>query len=131
VGSVIVGYNSGKNSAVAAIPVKENGKVTGILGGSLYLDPLAGTIRSNLPGSFVFYAIDREGKFALHSEKGLIARDTATIDTGSSFGKALRQVQAQESGEVAYDDGGIHYQAKFRTSPLTGWRFVVAWPEKA
>jgi ABC-type amino acid transport substrate-binding protein len=130
VGSVIVGYNSGKNSAVVAVPVRENGTVTGVLGGSLYLDTLADTIRSELPASFVFYAIDREGKFALHSEKGLISRDTATIGTGSSFGKALQQVRTRESGEVAYDDGGVHYQAKFRTSPLTGWRFIVAWPEK-
>ena len=131
VGSVIVGHTTKKNSAVVAVPVQENGTVTGVLGGSLYLDTLAESIGNDLPGSFVFYVIDREGKFALHSEKGQIFRDIASIDTRSSFGNALRQIETQESGQVAYDDGGIHYQAKFRTSPLTGWRFVVAWREKA
>lgn len=129
VGPVIVGYTTGKNSAVVAVPVTENGAVTGVLGGSLYLDVLADTLRKDIPAPFVFYAIDGEGRFALHSEKGQITRNSATIGPDTSFGRALAQIQANESGDVSYDDGGVKYQATFRTSPVTGWRFVVAWPD--
>ncbi len=129
VGAVIVGYTTGRNSAVVAVPVRDNGGVIGVLGGSLYLDVLADTLRKDIPAQFVFYAIDQEGRFALHSEKGQITRNSATISPDTSFGRALRQIQANESGDVSYDDGGVKYQAMFRTSPVTGWRFVVAWPD--
>lgn len=129
VGTVVVSKTTGRNVAVVAVPVKEDDAVTGVLGASVYLDTLTDTLRSEVPGPFVFYAIDREGKFAIHSDKGQISRDIATISPGSSFGQALQQIRARESGTVLYDDGGVRYQAAFRTSDLTGWRFVVAWPE--
>jgi len=129
VGTFIVGYTTGKNSAVVAVPVRENGNVNGVLGGSLYVDSVADSLRSEIPAPFVFYAIDNEGNIAIHSEKGQIGRDSATIGPGTSFGRALAQIRNQESGSTAYEDGGISYQAVFRTSPLTGWRFVVAWPD--
>ncbi len=131
VGTVVVSLSTGKNSAIVAVPVKENDAVTGVLGASVYLDTLTDTLRCEIPEPFVFYAIDREGKFALHSGKGQITRNITTIGPGSSFGQALHQIQIQESGAVAYDDGGVHYQARFRSSPLTGWWFVVAWPDAA
>lgn len=129
VGTVVVSKTTGRNVAVVAVPVKENDAVTGILGASVYLDTLTDTLRSEVPGPFVFYAVDREGKFAIHSDKGQISRDSATISPGSSFGQALQQIRARENGTVLYDDGGVRYNAAFRTSDLTGWRFVVAWPE--
>jgi ABC-type amino acid transport substrate-binding protein len=131
VGTVVVSHSTGRNTAIVAVPVEENGKVTGILGASVYLDTLTDTLQKEIRDPFIFYAIDKENKFALHSEKGQISRDITTIGASSSFGQALRTIQSQESGSVAYEDGGVQYQAKFRTSPLTGWRFVVAWPDVA
>jgi ABC-type amino acid transport substrate-binding protein len=129
VGTVVVSKATGRNAAIVAVPVKEGSSVTGVLGASVYLDLLTDEFRSEVPSSYVFYAIDREGTYALHSDKGQISRDTATVSQGTSYGDALRQVRAAESGTVTYDDGGIRYNAVFRTSPLTGWKFVVAWPE--
>lgn len=131
VGTVVVSHSTGRNTAIVAVPVKENGRVTGILGASVYLDTLTDRLQGEIEDPFIFYAIDKENKFALHSEKGQISRDITTIGASSSFGKALSTIRAQESGTVSYEDAGVQYQAKFRTSPLTGWRFVVAWPEKA
>jgi hypothetical protein len=42
---------------------------------------------------------------------------------------AIDTIRGEDSGTVEYDDGGIHYVALFRSDPLTGWRFVVAWPK--
>lgn len=131
VGTVVVSHSTGRNTAIVAVPVKENGAVTGVLGASVYLDTLTDSLRTEIKDPFVFFAIDKENKFALHSEKGQISRDITTISASSSFGQALTTIQAQESGSVSYEDAGVQYKAKFRTSPLTGWRFVVAWPEKA
>jgi hypothetical protein len=129
VGTVVVSKSTGRNAAVVAVPVKDGNTVTGVLGASVYLDTLADTLRIDIPAPYVFYAIDRDGMFALHSDKGRISQDTATITAGSSYGDAIRQIRAQDSGSAAYDDGGIRYRAVFRSSPLTGWRFVVAWPD--
>ncbi|HSQ93620.1 MAG TPA: transporter substrate-binding domain-containing protein, partial [Methanoregula sp.] len=131
VGTVVVSYSTGKNTAIVAVPVMDRGTVTGILGASVYLDTLTTKLKGEVPSSFVFYAIDHEGTFAIHSEKEEISRNIATVSPASSFGQALRTIQDQESGSVAYDDGGMHYRASFRTAPLTGWRFVVAWRDQA
>jgi ABC-type amino acid transport substrate-binding protein len=129
IGTVVVSLSTGRNAAVVAVPVKENDTVTGVLGASVYLDTMTQFLRDEVPDPYIFYAIDKEGKFAIHSDMGQISRDIATIDTGSSYGQALQQIRSEDRGEVSYDDGGIHYQARFRTSPLTGWRYVVVWPQ--
>jgi ABC-type amino acid transport substrate-binding protein len=129
VGIVVVSYSTGKNVAVVAVPVKTRDTVTGVLGASVYLDTLTDTLRGKVPEPFLFYAIDTENQFALHSDKGQISRNITTIGPDSSFGRAIGTICTQDSGTVEYDDGGIHYIARFRSDPLTGWRFVVAWPK--
>ena len=129
VGTVVVSKSTGRNAAIVAVPVMKGGAVTGVLGASVYLDTLTDTLREKIPGPFIFYAIDTENKFALHSDKEQIFRNLATIAPGSSFGKAIGTIRGEDSGTVEYDDGGIHYVARFRSDPLTGWRFVVAWPK--
>lgn len=129
VGTVVVSHSTGRNTAIVAVPVEENGRVTGVLGASVYLDTLTDMLQKEIKDPFIFYAIDKENKFALHSEKGQISRDITTISASSSFGQALQTIRSQESGSVSYEDAGVQYQAKYRTSPLTGWRFVVAWPD--
>ncbi|MFA7694607.1 MAG: transporter substrate-binding domain-containing protein [Methanoregula sp.] len=128
VGTVVVSHSTGKNTGIVAVPVIKDGSVQGVLGASVYLDTLSDALRAEIPEPFVFYTIDAEGKFAIHSEKGQISRNISTIGPGTSFGKALTTIRAADSGRVEYDDGGVHYQADFKTSSLTSWKFVVAWP---
>lgn len=129
VGTVVVSLSTGRNTAIVAVPVKEGDMVNGVLGASIYLDTLTQDLRDEVPEPFVFYAIDTEGKYALHSDKGQISRKIGMIESGSSYGQALKKIRSDESGDVVYEDGGISWQAHFRTSPLSGWRFVVAWPQ--
>jgi ABC-type amino acid transport substrate-binding protein len=131
VGVVVMSYSTGKNVAIIAVPVRNQTAVTGVMGASVYLDTLTDTLRSKVPERFVFYAIDTENQFALHSDKGQISRNVSTIGPASSFGRAIDSMRAQSSGTVEYDDAGIHYMARFRSDPLTGWRHVVAWPQSA
>jgi polar amino acid transport system substrate-binding protein len=129
VGIVVVSHSTGKNVAVVAVPVRNQGAVTGVVGASVYLDTLTDTLRGMVPEPFVFYAIDTESQFALHSDKGQISRNVTTIGPESSFGRAIGTMRAQDFGTVEYDDGGVHYMARFRSYSRTGWRLVVAWPQ--
>jgi hypothetical protein len=129
VGIVVVSHSTGKNAAIVAVPVISSGAVTGVLGASVYMDTLTDTLRGEIPEPFTFYAIDTEGKFALHSDKGQIFRNVSTIGADTSFGQAIATIRAQDSGAVSYSDGGVDYLARFRYLPLTGWRLVVAWPD--
>lgn len=129
VGIVVVSHATGKNAAVLAVPVRNQHAVTGVVGASVYLDTLTDTLRSKVPGPFIFYAIDTESKFALHADKGQISRNVSTIGPETSFGRAIGTIRSGNAGTVEYDDGGVHYLARFRSYPLTGWRFVVAWPQ--
>ena len=128
VGTVVVSHNTGRNAGIVAVPVLKDGTVTGVLGASVYLDTLTDSLRADIPEPFVFYAIDSEGKFALHSDKGQISRDITTIGPDTSFGKAITEIRTGYSGRVEYEDGGVRYIANFRTAPLTSWKCVVAWP---
>ena len=129
VGVVVMSYSTGKNVAIIAVPVRNQTAVTGVMGASVYLDTLTDNLRSKVPEPLVFYAIDTENQFALHSDKAQISRNISRIGASSSFGRAIGSMRAQSSGTVWYDDAGIHYMARFRSDPLTGWRFVVAWPQ--
>jgi polar amino acid transport system substrate-binding protein len=129
VGIVVVSHSTGKNAAIVAVPIKTQDTVTGVMGASVYLDTMTETIRAELGGKFIFYAIDTEHKFALHSDKAQISRNITTIGPDSSFGRAIDTMLTQNSGTVEYEDGGIHYEAKFQSDSLTGWRLVVAWPK--
>ena len=129
VGIVVMSYSTGKNVAIIAVPVKNQSTVTGVMGSSVYLETLTDRLRGKVPEPLVFYAIDTEGKFALHSDKGQISRNVAAIGPESSLGRAIDTMRAQSYGTVGYDDGGIHYMARFRSDALTGWRLVVAWPQ--
>jgi ABC-type amino acid transport substrate-binding protein len=129
VGMVVVSHATGKNTAIVAVPVRGKDGVIGIAGASLYLDTLTDTLRSEIPASFVFYAIDTENRLSLHSDKGQISRNLSTIGQETSLGQAIGTIRSQDSGTVAYDDGGVRYTARFRSDPLTGWRYVVAWPK--
>jgi ABC-type amino acid transport substrate-binding protein len=129
VGTVVESYVTGKNAAIVAVPIKNMDGVTGVLGASVYLDTLTDTLREKVPEPFIFYAIDTENQFALHSDKEKINEDISTIGPDTSFGKAIGRITTQDSGRVEYDDGGVQYIARFTSDPLTGWRFVVAWPK--
>ncbi|MDO8874010.1 MAG: transporter substrate-binding domain-containing protein [Methanoregula sp.] len=129
IGTVVVSHSTGKNAGIIAVPVKNQGTVIGVIRASVYLDTLTDMLRQEIPESFVFFAIDSEGKFALHSDKGQISRDISTIGADTSFGQAIATMRTLDSGTVVYEDRGVSYMARFRSSPLTGWWFVVAWPE--
>jgi hypothetical protein len=103
VGYTVVSKSTGKESTVAAVPVKDGNNVIGALGVSIYLDELSQLIAEDLglADNMVFYAINADDVIALHS-------DTDMIMENASEQPALSN-------------------SKSATSSLLGWTFYLGY----
>lgn len=128
VGYVVVSHSTGKNTGIVAVPVTDEGSTKGILGASLYLDTLSESLREKIPQPFLFFAIDNEGKFAIHSEMGKISQGISAYEMNKPLKDAFDKIYAGKSGAFSYNDKGVYYNAVFQQSSLTGWHFAVVWP---
>lgn len=128
IGGLVVSKTTGKKVVVAAVPVKNAGRVIGALGAAIHLDKLSELLvqELRLPQNMVVYAIDgTEGSTALHSMTGLIFADPAKQGS-ETLRKAVKEMLSKEEGVVTYVFEGNQKTAVFKTSSLTGWRFALA-----
>ena len=127
-GDLVVSRSTGKKVMVAAVPIKNQGKIIGTLGVSIDLNRLSELLARELqlPSNMVLYAIDgKEGTTALHSVTRLIFDDPRK-QKSESLRNAVQEMLSKEEGVVTYEFEGARKTAYFRTSPLTGWRFALA-----
>lgn len=127
IGPVEVDQSTGRDVVVIGVPTVNGTKVTGALEASLYLDRISGELRNDLmlPDTMFFFAVDGDGRIVLHTKDERISQQI-TPDESTSAGRAARRILAEEQGEVVYQSEGRQYRALFRTSPVTGWRYIVA-----
>jgi methyl-accepting chemotaxis protein len=86
IGDLIVSKSTGRESAVATVPVKDGNEVIGALGVSIYLDELSQSIVTDLGLSddMVFYAVNADGVIALHTDSDMIMGNVSQPDLGDS-----------------------------------------------
>lgn len=128
IGDLVVSRSTGKKVMVAAVPVKNGGKVIGALGVSVHLDKMSELLARDLqlPPNMVLYAIDgKQGTTALHSVTRLIFEEPAK-QKSETLRRAVKEMLSKEEGMVTYEFEGKRKKAYFKTSPLTGWRFALA-----
>jgi hypothetical protein len=103
VGYTVVSKSTGKESTVAAVPVKDGNEVIGALGASIYLEELSQSIVTDLGLSddMVFYAVNADDVIALHSDAAMIMEEA--------------------SEQSALSD------AKSATSSVLGWTFYLGY----
>ena len=103
--------------------------MVGILGASIYLDQLAEKMHNitTLPTEVVFYALDTQGRIALHTQQGFIFQEAMNLGS-PSLTAAITHMLANPEGVVNYAFAGGQQQAVFRTSPLTGWKYALRYP---
>jgi hypothetical protein len=79
VGYTVVSKSTGKESTVAAVPVKDGNNVIGALGTSIYLDELSQLIAEDLglADNMVFYAVNADDVIALHSDADMIMENAS------------------------------------------------------
>lgn len=129
VGELVVSRATGGNTVIAAVPVRQAGQVQGVLGASLYLEPLAQQLRTAapLPSGVVFYALDPTGQIALHTQQALIFQEAAHLG-GPSLETAIQQILASPNGVVTYEFEGRRQRAVYQAAPLTGWKYAIRFP---
>jgi len=127
-GDLVISRSTGKYVGVGATPVSRDGTVIGVLGASLYLDKLSERIARtlNLPSNVHFWASDPTAKIvALNRRTERLFWDPTNLDS-PTLTQAVADMLAQpERGTITYDFQGKRLTGVYRTSPLTGWHFVL------
>lgn len=132
IGALVVSHSTGRDTAIAAVPVVNGGEVTGVLGASIYLDAMSKTLAGdlNLPEGIFFLAVNPDGQVALHSLEERISQDLERQGT-PSMRRAVETIRSSENGAVEYEYEGRPWRVIFETSPVTGWRFGIGWSPEA
>ena len=127
-GTLVFSRSTGKLSMVVALPVVYGDKgISGYLGMSVFMDALNEQIGTmlNLPPGMVFYVLDGEKNIALSTDYSLLFSSPARYGS-KSLDQAVVDMFTQPSGITSYSLNDMEYIARYTTSNLTGWRFVLA-----
>ncbi len=124
IGDLLASRSTGKAAAVVAVPVMgKDGKASGILGASIYLDQLSLQLAAemHLTPSLVFWALDSHGTIALHSDTSNIFVQPGKLSP--QLQRVTARMLAQHSGTETYSYKGQKRTVIFRKSELTGWTY--------
>jgi len=126
-GSLVVSRSTGQRSAVIAIPITEGGKVVGGIGASLFLDKLSEEIGSvlKLRPDAAFFALAPDGRTTLHRKTDRHFLDPRELGS-ETLKKAANEMLSKDAGESTYFFDNVDKKAIYRTSPLTQWKFAIA-----
>ena len=127
IGATVFSKSTGKKVGVIAVPVKDAaGKVTGVLGSSVYLDSLSGEIneRLQLPDYMYFFALNSDGTIVLHSDTERIMDDSSSLESGS-IAASMKTISTGTNGTVDYTLDGRLRRAQYQYDALTGWRIAI------
>lgn len=125
-GPLVVSKSTGRPSVIAAVPIKEEDNIAAGVGASVFLDNLNYEVKKaiDFPENVIWFALAPDGRSPLVHIKELIMNSPLEQDS-PTLQAATREMLKKESGMVTYEFlGNIRYVI-YKTSPLTGWRFVV------
>ncbi|MFA6921917.1 MAG: cache domain-containing protein [Gallionella sp.] len=127
-GSLVISKSTGQRSAVIAVPVRQNGKVVGAIGASVFLDRLAEKINSmlDLRADATFFALAPNGLTTLHRKTERHFLDPRELGS-ETLKAAVNEMFAGTSGEVSYEFDNAIKNTLYRTSPVTQWKFAIAY----
>jgi hypothetical protein len=124
-GFPIYSRSSGKKSALVAAPIVVDGKVTGALGASVFLDELNAQLNREftLPQNYTWFVLDPEGVVMLDRESDFIFMSSLT-QGGKSLQQAAAQALKSESGIMRYELEGSKF-THYRKLPGMQWRMFL------
>lgn len=126
IGALVISKSTGARSVIVASPVLAGGKVVGAIGVSVDAVKLAASLQQSIgfPPRVIFYALDDQGRTALHRAGDLIFAFPS--DMGSpTLGDAVKTMLTRPDGVVHYVYSGSARTALFQRSALTGWVIVL------
>lgn len=125
-GALVISKSTGRRSAVIAVPIKNNGKVVGAIGASVFLDVFAEHIASvlDLRTEATFFALAPNGMTTLHRKTERHFLDPRELGS-ETLKKAVNDMLSADSGVVSYQFDNTTKTAVYKTSPQTHWKFVI------
>jgi hypothetical protein len=125
-GFPIYSRSTGKKSALVAAPIVANGKVTGALGASVFLDDLNKRLDREfaLPSGYAWYVLNSQGNTMLDKDSDLIFMNALT-QGGPSLHEAVAAALKSESGAMQYDLDGIRRAQYMKLPTLDWWMFLA------
>ncbi len=123
---LVVSKSTGKMSAIIAAPIRSGGRLTGGLGASVDLARVSAIVNNvmALPSDTIFYAIDSQGRTALHFEGHNIFAYPSQMGS-PTLAKAVQTMLRSPQGSVTYTYKGAKRTVVFMRSNLTGWTFAL------
>ncbi len=124
IGDLVVSRSTGKEVAVVAVPVtSSSGAVTGVLGASIYLQPLSELIarEMGIGPNAIFWAIDGRGIIAIHSDTSNIFMEPSAMSP--ELKAVTQEMLTSEGGVATYTFRGRTRTVIYRRSVLTSWHF--------
>lgn len=127
IGALVVSKSTGQRSAVIAVPIEEAGRVVGAIGASLFLDKLSDQLASVLAlrTDAAFFALAPDGLTTLHRRTDRHFLDPRELGS-PTLREAANEMLSRPSGEVTYEFDNSTKKAIYATSPLTQWKFAIA-----
>ncbi len=125
-GFPIYSRSSGKKSALVAAPVMADGKVTGAIGASIYLDELHTALNKMfaLPTDYTWFVVDAEGNTILDRDSDFIFMN-ALSQGGPSLQEGVSQALETESSSLQYESGGVRHAWYQKLPNMNWWMFMA------
>ena len=125
-GFPIYSRSTGKKSALVAVPILVDGKVTGALGISIFLEELSAKLNLAfaLPPNYTWYVLNAKGNTMLHKESDFIFMNALTQGS-KSLQEAVSVALKSKSGTTQYELEGIR-RAHYQKLPNMDWWMFLA-----
>ncbi|MEF3694444.1 MAG: cache domain-containing protein [Candidatus Cloacimonadota bacterium] len=136
-GNKVLGYDiysrsSGRQSALMAAPIIVDGRVTGALGASVFLDELRTRLNSemDLPDTYTWFVLNQNGLTMLDRELEYIFLNPLELGSESMRNAIGYAMLSPEAGELSYEMGSIQRRAIHKKLPNLYWWFFIASKER-
>ena len=125
-GFPIYSRSSGKKSALMAAPVVVDGKVTGALGASVFLDDLHDKLNREfaLPQNYTWFVLNAEGTSMLDDDSDFIFMN-ALKQGSESLHDAVSEALKNESGPMQYALDGTRRGEYLKLPNMEWWMFLA------
>jgi hypothetical protein len=125
-GDLVVSKSTGRMSSIIAVPIRVGQNVVGGLGASIDMVEVAKQVDKAmaLPPNMVFYALDSQGRTALHIDRANIFDFPGEVGSPSLRGAVQKMLDSQR-GSVTYTFKGAKRTVIFMKSEPTGWIFAI------
>lgn len=126
IGELVASTATGRSAAIVAVPVPGmDGRITGVLGASVYLDRLSAQLERemDLDDTMIFFSFDAQPLVGLDWDPGLIFIDPTRLGQ-EDLSRAFQDMLARTEGVSSYRFRGKHRTVLFRRSPVTGWWYA-------